>query len=81
MVKENTPEEIRLAMELLIHTATKYKAVVVGFVFSAADPAFISQFSNVKQGQFHGTLTEIMALAKVKDAQGLVLQNKIEKPA
>ena len=78
-VKENTPEDIKQALEYLLHVVSEHKgAVVVGYVF-CNEPIFISSVSNVKHGQFNGTLETIHQLAKTKQAQGLVIENRIKR--
>ncbi len=80
-MKDNTPEDIKLALENLLHTVARYKdAVVVGYVFSN-NPLWISSVSNVKEGQFNGTLEGIHSLCKAKVAQGLIIKNKIRQVA
>jgi len=80
-MKDNTPEDIKLALENLLHTVARYKdAVVVGYVFSA-DPIWITTVSNVEEGQFTGTLDTIHGLAKTKMAQGLVVKNYVKRVA
>jgi len=77
VVKENTPEDIKQALEYLLHVVSGHNgAVVVGYVF-CNEPLFISSVSNVKEGQFNGTLETIHQLAKTKQAQGLVVKNKV----
>jgi len=79
--KEQTPEEVKLALENLLHVVAKYpNAVVVGYVFSA-DPIWITTVSNVEEGQFTGTLDTIHGLAKTKMAQGLVVKNYVKRVA
>ena len=80
-MKDNTPEDVKMAMEHLIHVVSKYpKAVVVGYAFSA-DPIWIASVSNVKIGQFNDTLETIHNLAKTKQSQGLVIKNEVKRLA
>jgi 7-keto-8-aminopelargonate synthetase-like enzyme len=78
-MKDNTPKDITLALENLLHTVVKYEdAVVVGYVFSA-NPVWITSVSNVKEEQFNGTLEFVHSIAKAKAAQGLVLKNSVKR--
>jgi len=80
-LKENTPEDIKLALENLLHVVARHKgAVVVGYIFSN-EPLWISSVSNVKEGQFNQTLEGIHSLCKAKVAQGLVVKNQIKQVA
>lgn len=80
-MKENTPDDIKAAMEHLIHVVSNTKgACVVGYVFGP-EPIFISQFGNVKQETFRGTVEEMLKFTKMKEAQGLVITNKVQRPA
>ena len=77
-MKENTPQDIKDALENLIHVVAKHKgAVVVGYVF-CSEPIFITSVSNVKVGQFNETLETVHGLAKGKMAQGLVIRNEVK---
>lgn len=81
MQKENTPEDVKLALENLLHVVSKYEnAVVVGYVFSA-EPVWITTVSNVKEGQFVGTLESVHSIAKTKIAQGLVCKSYVKQVA
>ena len=79
-MKENTPEEIKQAVEHLLHTVAKYQgAVVVGYVF-CAEPIYITSISNVHEGQFIQTMDTVHQLAKTKIAQGMVVKNRVGRP-
>ncbi len=78
-MKEQTPEDVKLALENLLHVVAKHeKAVVVGYVF-CADPIWITSVSNVKQGEFNHTLETVHGLAKTKQTQGLVIRNEVKR--
>ena len=80
-LKEQTPDEVKQAIENLLHVVAKYPtAVVVGYVF-AVEPIWITAMGNVKEGQFNSTLESIHSLAKTKQTQGLVVRNIVKRPA
>ncbi len=80
-MKDNTPQEIKDALENLLHVVARHKgAVVVGYVFSN-EPLWISSVSNVKIGEFNTTIETIHQLCKSKVAQGLVVKNEIKQVA
>jgi len=77
--KENTPDDIKQAMEHLIHVVSQHKgACVVGYVFNH-EPIFISQFGNVKPDTFRGTVQRMLELTKMKEAQGLVITSQVRR--
>ena len=79
--KENTPEDIKQAIENLLHVVARHKdAVIVGYIF-CNEPIYITLMSNVKEGEFNKTLEGIHNLAKSKVAQGLVIKNEIKQVA
>jgi hypothetical protein len=73
MIKEQTPEDVKLALENLLHVVSKHKdAVIVGYAFSA-DPIWIVQVSNGEPGEFNRTLEMIHAISKERISQGMAV--------
>jgi hypothetical protein len=78
-MKYELPEGTRLALYNLLQQASKDGAVVAGFAFKA-DPAAITSFGNCSDHSEIKLYEALCQMASDKKKQGLVLEEKIEKP-
>ncbi len=78
-MKDNTPEDLKQALEAVIHIANTHKACLAGFVWSDKEPIFICRFGNVKEedAQFKRLIVELCEVSITKHKLGLVNYDKV----
>lgn len=81
MLKESTPDEVKQAMEHLLHVAKKHGAHVAGYVWGLDDPPFIARVANVEPKSFDAALKTLMKLSNEQIAKGLVVNNLVKDVA
>lgn len=78
-MKDQTPDDIKLALENLLHTVSKHNgAVVVGYLF-CNEPLWITTVSNVQSYEFIETVETIHSIARTKIKQDLVVPQVVRQ--
>lgn len=79
-MRDNTPEDLKQALENVIHIAKAHKACLAGFVWSSDDnKPFICRFGNVKEEdeQLKRLMAQLCELSTTKHKLGLVNYSKV----
>ena len=79
MIKDNTPDDVKQALEQVIQTCAKHGALVAGFVWQAGDSPFIVRFGNVREEkkELNRLFSGLCELSSTKHAAGLVVHHKV----
>jgi hypothetical protein len=78
-MKNALPEATQLAIRHLIQTCTEDGVMVAGFAFQAEPPG-IASFGNCSDHNEIKLYESLCDMVKIKEAQGMVVLEVVEKP-
>lgn len=73
-IKDETPPEIRAAIEDLVRLAYKHKVVVCGFAFASEPAPFMMNFGSCSDYSSIGLYTALCSIAEEKMRSGLAIK-------
>jgi hypothetical protein len=73
------PDEVLASLEYLIQTAEKHNAIVAGFMFSAEEPYFMTNFGNCSDCGDLKFYIRLCGISEEKRRAGMVRSQKVGK--